>query len=121
MQLDGGLGDIVAGSKNIPLYRGDSSFVFMTATRHHNNKDAWLVTVRRGHVLKYLAYRIDSTGIDTIPVESQSTLPKPIWLIPPLHIHEGHRLSENIPGWPLPCLPGLPERGLPLLILPQVR
>ena len=88
MQLDGGLGDIVAGSKNIPLHRGDSSYVFLTATRHHNNKDAWLVTVRRGHVLKYLAYRIDSTGIDTIPVESQSTLPKPIWLIPPLNRHE---------------------------------
>jgi hypothetical protein len=110
MQLDGGLGDIAAGSKNIPLHRGDSCFVFMTATRHHNNKDAWLVTVRRGHVLKYLAYRIDSTGIDTIPVESQSTLPKPVWLIPPLNRHEAQgylKISQD--GSYLVCQDSLSE------------
>ena len=110
MQLNGGLGDIVAGNKNIPLHMGDSSYVFMTATRHHNNKDAWLVTVRRGHVLKYLAYRIDSTGIDTIPVESQSTLPKPIRLIPPILDNEGHgylKISQD--GRYLVCQDSLSE------------
>ncbi|MBL7137141.1 MAG: PKD domain-containing protein [Bacteroidales bacterium] len=78
MQLDGGLGDIVPGIKNIPLPMGDSAVTQLTAIRHHNNKDAWVVVLRHGEVKEYLAYLIDSSGICTTPVVSQSTLTRPI-------------------------------------------
>jgi len=76
MQLDGGLGDIVAGMKNIPLPFGDSAYIELTAIRHQNNKYAWVVSLRQGNGQndKYLVYLIDSTGLNTTPVVSQSTL-----------------------------------------------
>jgi uncharacterized protein (TIGR02145 family) len=80
MQLHGGYGDIVAGCKNIPLYMGDSAVNQLTAIRHHNNKDAWVVAKRHG--LKeavYLAYLVTSAGIDTIPVVSQSIVDRAYW------------------------------------------
>ena len=78
MLLNGGLGDIVAAIKNIPLPMGDSAIQQLTAIRHHNNKDAWLVTLRHGQVEEYLAYLIDSSGVSNNPVVSQSTLHNPI-------------------------------------------
>ena len=80
MQLHGGFGDIVAGSKNIPVYMGDSALDQLTAIRHHNNKDAWVVAKRHG--LKgadYLAYLVTSAGIDTIPVVSHSSVHHSYW------------------------------------------
>ncbi len=74
MQLDGGLGDIVPGMKNIPLPMGDSAWVALTATRHQNNKYAWVVALRHGKEEQYLAYLIDSSGVNTTPVVSESTL-----------------------------------------------
>ena len=80
MQLHGGYGDIVAGSKNIPLYMGDSAVNQLTAIRHQNNKDAWVVTLRHGlNGADYLAYLVTSAGIDTIPVVSQSSIHRPYW------------------------------------------
>jgi uncharacterized protein (TIGR02145 family) len=80
MQLHGGYGDIVAGSKNIPLYMGDSAVNQLTAIRHHNNKDAWVVAKRHGlKEAEYLAYLVTSAGIDTIPVVSQSTIQRSYW------------------------------------------
>jgi uncharacterized protein (TIGR02145 family) len=74
MQLDGGLGDIVPGMKNIPLPMGDSVVVQITATRHKNNRDAWVVALRASKEETYLAYLIDASGLHTTPVISQSTL-----------------------------------------------
>ena len=74
MQLDGGLGDIVPGLKNIPVPNGDSAVTQMTAIRHHNNRDVWLVVVRYGQIRQYLAYLIDSTGLNTTPVVSNCNL-----------------------------------------------
>ena len=82
MQLDGGLGDIVPGMKNIPLPMGDSVYTQLTATRHQNNRDAWVVVLEHGTETQYLAFLIDSTGLNTTPVVSPSTLKNPIWTIP---------------------------------------
>ena len=73
MQLDGGKGDIVTGMKNIPLPMGDSVYTSLTATRHQNNRDVWVVVLRRGNIDQYLAYLIDSLGINLAPVVSTST------------------------------------------------
>ncbi|MBL7139087.1 MAG: hypothetical protein ISS17_09965, partial [Bacteroidales bacterium] len=80
MQLHGGYGDIVAGSKNIPLYMGDSAVNQLTAIRHHNNRDAWVVAKRhRLNGADYLAYLVTSDGIDTMPVVSQSSIHRSYW------------------------------------------
>ncbi len=79
MQLDGGLGGIVSGMKNIPLPMGDSVITTLTATRHHNNKYAWVVAYRHGIESQYLAYLIDSSGVNTTPVVSESTLEHPFF------------------------------------------
>jgi large repetitive protein len=75
MQLDGGNGDIVPGMKNIPLQMGDSAQIGLYATRHQNNRDAWVVVLRRGVPIKqYLSFLIDSSGVSHTPVVSVSTL-----------------------------------------------
>ena len=50
MTLNGGLGDIVAGQKNIPVIAGDSAIVQLTAIRHSNNKYVWVVVLNQGHM-----------------------------------------------------------------------
>ena len=72
MRLDGGLGDVVAGQKSIPIYSGIHARSVLTGTRHHNNKDAWIVVHNLSGSNSYLAYLINSDGIDTIPVISPS-------------------------------------------------
>jgi uncharacterized protein (TIGR02145 family) len=71
MQLNGGLGGIVSGMKNIPVPGGNNVANWMTGTRGHNNKDAWLI-VRSVTPNYYLAYRITSTGINNVPIISPS-------------------------------------------------
>jgi len=71
MTLNGGLGDVVNGMKNIPVYGGENTANWMSGTRHKNNKDAWLI-VRSIVPSQYLAYKITSSGIDTIPIVSPS-------------------------------------------------
>ncbi len=74
MRLDGGLGDIVPGEKLIPVPGGEYAGNVITGTRHHNNKDVWIVNRNRHNSYKYLSYLITTSGIDTIPVQSQSTV-----------------------------------------------
>ena len=75
MQLDGGKGNIVSGMKNIPLPMGDSAQIGLYATRHQNNRDAWVVVLRRGVPIKqYLSFLINSSGVSHTPVVSTSTL-----------------------------------------------
>jgi uncharacterized protein (TIGR02145 family) len=71
MQLNGGLGDIVTGMKNIPVPGGGNVANLMTGTRKHNNKEVWLV-VRNMQPSNYLAYSITAAGINPIPVVSPS-------------------------------------------------
>lgn len=74
MTLNGGLGDVVPGMKNIPLPLGDSAVNHLTGIRHKNNRDAWIVVFRHGSIQQYLAYPITASGIGN-PVVSASSLP----------------------------------------------
>jgi len=80
MELNGGFGDIEPGMKNIPVPMGDSAVNQLTAIRHHNNRDAWVVTKRHGlNDADYLAYLVTSSGIDMNPVVSPSAIHRPYW------------------------------------------
>jgi len=78
MQLNGGLGDIVPGMKNLPLLYGDSAVNQISATRHQNNKDVWVLVLRHGITKQYLAYLVNNLGIATTPVMSNSELQQPV-------------------------------------------
>ncbi len=67
IRLDGGLGDIIAGQKNIKLHDGPSEK--LTAVQHANGKDIWLIaySIVQG---KYFTYLIDETGLNPTAVES---------------------------------------------------
>ena len=71
MNLNGGLGGIVTGLKNIVVPNAQNTCNWMTATRDYNNKDIWLV-VRSISPNAFLTYKISSTGIDPNPVLSNS-------------------------------------------------
>ncbi|MGA3014350.1 MAG: FISUMP domain-containing protein [Bacteroidales bacterium] len=75
MSLQGGLGDVVNGMKNVYIYFGDSAVDQMTGVRHANNKDVWIVVRKHSKQPEYLAYLITASGIDTTPVISSSSLP----------------------------------------------
>ena len=107
MQLDGGLGDIVPGMKNIPLPMGDSVYNALTATRHQNNRDAWVVVLEHGTETQYLAFLIDSTGLNTTPVVSPSTLKNSIWNSGPGAVAGFMRISPG--GQYLFCTDSLTE------------
>jgi uncharacterized protein (TIGR02145 family) len=74
MRLNGGLGDVAAGQKNITLLGNTYYPDKMIAARHHNNKDAWLIVHISGTSNPYYAYIITSSGIQLPPVISQSTI-----------------------------------------------
>ncbi len=73
MNLNGGLGDIVSGSKNIPVAGGEDVVNGIHGTRHFNNHDAWIV-VRKTATNEYAAYRVTSSGISTTPVLSSCSV-----------------------------------------------
>ena len=73
IRLDNGFGDIVPGKKSLPIYLGGDAHSVITGTRHHNNKDAWII-VRKLNTPHYRSYLINSLGIDTIPVTSNSLI-----------------------------------------------
>ena len=74
MNLNGGLGDIISGMKNIPLIYGDSTTDELTATPHLNNKDFWIVALKHGNVNQYLSYLLTSSGISAVPIVSPTSL-----------------------------------------------
>jgi hypothetical protein len=76
MSLQGGLGDIVAGVKNIAIASGDSAVDCVSSVRHRNNKDIWVVVRKRGPHSKYLSYLITASGISASPVISPTNLSK---------------------------------------------
>ncbi len=72
MRLDGGLGDIVPGQKSVLIYSGRHTASVLTGTRHHNNKDAWIIVRNHTNGNTYLSYLVNSSGIDTTPIVSSS-------------------------------------------------
>ncbi|WP_276482115.1 gliding motility-associated C-terminal domain-containing protein [Paraflavitalea pollutisoli] len=65
MTLNGGLGDVVAGQKNIPLVTPVCEKV--TAVRHANANDIWVITHQFGNNSFYI-YKIDCAGLNATPI-----------------------------------------------------
>ena len=74
MSLDGGLGDIVPGQKNITVPGMFDAMDLLTATRHKNNKDVWLVT-KKYATNQYASILITASGISSSIVLSNSNAP----------------------------------------------
>ena len=73
MTLDGGLGDIPPGLNSVHLPGGLHAFYAVAATRHHNNRDAWVVMRTCGTDSNYYAsYLVNSSGINFTPVFGNS-------------------------------------------------
>ncbi|MCX6243401.1 MAG: gliding motility-associated C-terminal domain-containing protein [Bacteroidetes bacterium] len=71
MRLDGGLGDIEPGKKNLPLdVNGFAGH--LTTARHKNNRDAWIV-FQNPLTHTTSAYLVTATGISPSPVISPSS------------------------------------------------
>jgi len=67
MNLNGGYGDIVTGSKNIFVVTRVAEN--MTSVLHTNGVDIWIVT-HKSNSTQFLSYLLSSTGLDPIPVVS---------------------------------------------------
>jgi hypothetical protein len=67
MSLDNGLGGIIATQKNI--FVDDSLYHFITATKHANNRDYWIMTRKRG-TNQWKAWLLTPTGISPTPIIS---------------------------------------------------
>jgi uncharacterized protein (TIGR02145 family) len=73
MNLDGGLGDIEFTNKNIPVTGAGNAWIAVTGTRHHNNRDIWIVTtITSVDSINYACYLLDSAGLHITPILSQS-------------------------------------------------
>jgi len=72
MRLDGGLGDIESGELNIPVSGAEKTGRSLTGIRHHNNHDVWVVVRKYANGDRFLSYLIKNSGIDTIPIISNS-------------------------------------------------
>ena len=71
MNLDGGLGGVLPGMKNIVIPGSGNVSTAIHGTHHRNNKDTWLVsTTHIPHT--YLAYLVTASGITSGPVISPS-------------------------------------------------
>lgn len=68
MSLNGGFGDVVAGSKNLPLTPPPTTEK-LTAVRHCNGTDYWIIT-HPFNSNAFNAYLVTSAGINTTPVIS---------------------------------------------------
>ena len=75
MQLEGGLGDIQAGQKNIPIPSAWDACYNVSGTRHQNNKFAWVVTRKYHNSSYYASYLVSNSGLDTTAVLSNSLIP----------------------------------------------
>ena len=73
MNLDGGNGDIIPGTKNTPIPDMSDAMPMLTATRHQNNKDVWLIT-KKFLTNQYVAFLITDSGISPVPIYSNSSI-----------------------------------------------
>ncbi len=67
MTLNGGLGDVVSGQKNVEINNPHTEKI--TAINHSNGTDIWILTHDWGNN-DFLAYLMLSTGLNTTPVTS---------------------------------------------------
>ncbi len=68
MELDGGLGGVVVGKKNIVI--DDDGYVLekLTAVKHNNNQDIWIIARKLFFDDAYRSYLLTSSGLNTDPV-----------------------------------------------------
>jgi gliding motility-associated-like protein len=67
MSLNNGLGGVVATQKNV--FVDDSLYHFITATKHANNRDYWIMT-RKIQSNEWKAWLLTPTGLSLTPVNS---------------------------------------------------
>lgn len=77
MRLASGLGGVVSGFKNISIPGGENVASGICATRHQNNKDAWMV-VRSQSLQMFLSYLLTSAGLNNTPIISPSFIINPM-------------------------------------------
>ena len=87
MTMNGGLGDVVPGRKNISLV--DSTGEAVIAIMHENEKDFWVI-VRKAHTNAYYSYLVTENGVCTTPLISTfsgglSSNPKGLITLAPSH------------------------------------
>jgi uncharacterized protein (TIGR02145 family) len=73
MRLDGGLGDIPPGQKNIQLQTFNDYPMNITTARHKNNHDAWVITKNTLTSNDYSAFQVTDAGVSPVPVISPSS------------------------------------------------
>lgn len=76
MTLNGGLGDVVPGTKNTLLYSGSAEKI--TAVKHGNGLYYWVIG-REQTNRNYRAFLVDCNGVNTPPVISQGTINGETW------------------------------------------
>lgn len=67
MNLEGGLGDVVLGNKNIQLHTPVAEK--LTATYHANGEDIWVISHEINNI-NYIAYLVSQSGVAPAPVVS---------------------------------------------------
>lgn len=103
MNLDGGNGDIISGQKNIMLY--DSTTEKLTAIKHDNGEDMWLVS-HRWNSDEFVCYLITKDGVDiNNPVISKTGL---------RHEYNDDALYDNCVGY-MKASPGFTKIGLTIM------
>ena len=72
LSLDGGLGGIASGQKNIQVPGAEQTTMALTATRHKNNRETWIIVRKFINSNEFLSYKVSSSGINLTPVVSYS-------------------------------------------------
>lgn len=67
MKLNGGMGDVVAAQKNMPLLTPVCEKV--TAVKHSNTNDIWVITHHFG-TNEFYVYQVNCAGLNTTPIIS---------------------------------------------------
>jgi len=110
MSLQGGLGAVINGQKNLYVPGGDSAVNQLTGTRAQNNKDYWIVVRKHNLVTHYLAYKVDAGGLNINPVVSPTTMnARYRWENGYLFIEKGGDLRISYDGKFLVCHDSLTE------------
>jgi uncharacterized protein (TIGR02145 family) len=110
MSLQGGLGAVINGQKNLYVPGGDSAVNQLTGTRAQNNKNYWIVVRKHNLVTHYLAYKVDAAGLNITPVVSPTTMnARYRWENGYLFIKKGGDLRISYDGKFLVCHDSLTE------------
>ncbi len=68
MELDGGLGGVIEGKKNVVIDDGGYVMEKITAVKHRNGKDIWIIARKLFFDDAYRSYLLTPSGLNTDPV-----------------------------------------------------